>query len=167
MCDISWRKIQQDATIYQNFYSSIFLWSSTCFGRHTAHHQEPKTALAASGFSYVKGCWTCSWWTLSGTVCLTTSTNYRSNNLPRTKNQRLPVQSSAPDDGRCVARNMLSFIKIWNNKKIWYIVAFCWIFLYELFYDARIHDHHVNVWHHAWEKSSLWRWGEGGDSLLF
>jgi len=28
----------------------IFIWSSTCFGRETAHHQEPKTALAASGF---------------------------------------------------------------------------------------------------------------------
>ena len=48
---------------------SIFIWSSTCFGRHTAHHQEPKTALLASGFSYVEGCWTCSWWTLSGTYC--------------------------------------------------------------------------------------------------
>jgi hypothetical protein len=31
-------------------YYSIFTWSSTCFGRHTAHHQEPKIALAASGF---------------------------------------------------------------------------------------------------------------------
>jgi hypothetical protein len=51
----------------------MFTWSSTCFGRHTAHHQELKTALAVSGFLYVKGCWTCSWWTLSGTVCLTTS----------------------------------------------------------------------------------------------
>jgi len=28
----------------------------------------------------------------SGTLCLTTSTNYTSNNLPRMKNQRLPVQ---------------------------------------------------------------------------
>ena len=44
------------------------------FRGHTAHHQEPKTELAASGFSYVEGCWTCSWWKLSGTVCLTTST---------------------------------------------------------------------------------------------
>jgi len=26
------------------------------FWRHTAHHQEPKTALAASGFAYVEGC---------------------------------------------------------------------------------------------------------------
>jgi hypothetical protein len=61
---------------------------------HTAHHQESKTALSASGFSYVEGwegCWTCSWWTLSGTLCLTTSTNYTSNNLPRMKTQRLPV----------------------------------------------------------------------------
>jgi hypothetical protein len=45
------------------FYYSIFIWSSTCFERHTAHHQKPKTALAASGFSYVEGCWTFSWWT--------------------------------------------------------------------------------------------------------
>ena len=77
------------------FYYSIFIWSSTCFGRHTAHHQEPKTALAASGFAYVEGCWTCSCCTLSGTYtyCVwqrppTTCPN----NLPRTKNQRLPVQ---------------------------------------------------------------------------
>ena len=25
--------------------------------------------------------------------------------------------------------------------KVWYIVASCWIFLYELYCDARIHDH--------------------------
>jgi hypothetical protein len=31
-----------------------------------------RTVLAASGFSYVEGGWTCSWWTLSGTLCLTT-----------------------------------------------------------------------------------------------
>jgi hypothetical protein len=47
----------------------VFIWSSTFFWRNTAHHREPKTALAASGFSYGDGCWTCSWWTLSGTVC--------------------------------------------------------------------------------------------------
>jgi hypothetical protein len=46
-------------------YYSIFTWSSTCFGRHTAYHQEPKTALAASDFAYVKGCWTCGCWTLT------------------------------------------------------------------------------------------------------
>ena len=43
----------------------IFVWSSTCFGRHTAHHQEPKTALVASGFTYVEVCWPCRCWTAS------------------------------------------------------------------------------------------------------
>ena len=60
----SYRETQQDATVYQNFYYSIFKLSSTCFGRHTSHHQEPKTAQAASGFAYVEGCRTCSCWTL-------------------------------------------------------------------------------------------------------
>jgi hypothetical protein len=53
-------KTQQDATVYQSFISPYFKWSSTCFGWHTAHHQEPKTAQA------VLSSW---WWTLSGTVC--------------------------------------------------------------------------------------------------
>jgi len=55
----------------------IFIWSSACFGQHATNHQEPKTALAASGFTYMEGCWTCSCWTLSA------SSNYMSNNLPR------------------------------------------------------------------------------------
>jgi hypothetical protein len=58
-------KMQQCIKIYY----SIFILSSTSFGRHTAHHQEPKTVVAASGFAYVEGCWTCGCWTLSGTVC--------------------------------------------------------------------------------------------------
>jgi hypothetical protein len=28
-------------------------------------------------------------------------------------------------------------------KKFWYIFTSCWIFLYELYYDARIHEHKV------------------------
>jgi hypothetical protein len=53
----------------------MFIWSSTCFGRHTAHHQEPKIALAASGISYVEGCWTCSWWMLSAWQTLMHTSN--------------------------------------------------------------------------------------------
>jgi len=34
----------------------MFLNYSTCFERHTAHHQELKTVIAASGFTYVCGC---------------------------------------------------------------------------------------------------------------
>jgi len=64
----------------------IFTWSSTCFGWHTAHHQEPKTALAASGFAYIEGCWPYSCWMLSA------SSNYTANNPPCMQNQRLLVQ---------------------------------------------------------------------------
>ena len=77
------------------FYYSIFIWSSTCFGRHTAHHQEPKAALAVSGFAYMEGCWT-SW------------ASYK-----------------------------------YGIIKFWYIVASCWILLYELYYDARIQEHQI------------------------
>ena len=44
-----------------------------------------------------------------GRLCLKKSTNYTSNNPSRMKNQGLPVQFYAPDDWRCVVRNMLSF----------------------------------------------------------
>jgi len=48
------KKMQQCIKIYY----SVFIRSSTCFGRRTAHHQEPKALPAASGFAYVEGCWT-------------------------------------------------------------------------------------------------------------
>jgi hypothetical protein len=47
----------------------------------------------------------------------------------------------------CRPKHVELHINIWNNKKFWYIVASCWIFLYELYYDARIHEnqHYVIV----------------------
>jgi hypothetical protein len=89
----------QDATVYPNFIIP-YLYEVQHVTGNTAHHQEPKTALAASGFVYMDGT----------VLCLTASTSYTPNNLPRMKTQRLPVQFKAPDDGRCVAQNMLSFI---------------------------------------------------------
>jgi len=53
---------KEKPTRYNNvskFHYSIFIWCSTCLEQHITHHQEPKTALAAYGFLYVKGCWTC------------------------------------------------------------------------------------------------------------
>jgi len=61
------KKIQQDATVYQNFISYLYE-AQHVSGPYTANHQEPKTSLAASGFAYVEGCWTCSCWTLYGRV---------------------------------------------------------------------------------------------------
>jgi hypothetical protein len=34
----------------------MFFNSSTCFGRHIAHHQVLKTLMTASGITYVFGC---------------------------------------------------------------------------------------------------------------
>jgi len=39
----------------------MFLNCSTCIGRHTTHHQELKNVIAASGFTYVFGCWPLRW----------------------------------------------------------------------------------------------------------
>jgi hypothetical protein len=75
----SLRKIQQNATMYKIFYYCIFIWSSTCFGQHAAHHQEPKTALTDSGFSYMKGCFDL--WLVDvvrHSMCLTMSTDHTS-----------------------------------------------------------------------------------------
>jgi len=63
-------KMQQCIKIYY----SIFIWRSTCFGQHTAHHQEPKTALAASGLRAWKVVGCCGCWTPT-----------TSNNLPHTQ----------------------------------------------------------------------------------
>jgi hypothetical protein len=52
----------------------------------------------------------------------------------------------APDDEQCVAQNMLSNKKLWNNK-FEYMVPSCWLFLNDLYtcYDARIQEHQVNT----------------------
>jgi len=86
---------------------------------------------SASGFLYVEGCWTCSWWTLSGTVslCLTTS------------NICLLIWKTR--DCQCSFRLLMmggvSPETCWPSykygiMKFWYIVASCWIFLYEPFW---------------------------------
>ena len=102
------------------FYYSTFIWSSTCSGRHTAHRREPKTALAASGFSYVEvvghvvvgHCQAhCAWqrppafqvWKTRGRQC----------------SFWLPTMVGVSPE------NMLSFIQMWNNK----ILIHCCILL--------------------------------------
>jgi hypothetical protein len=107
------------------------MWNSTCFGRHTTHHQEPKTALVASGFSYVKGCW----WTLSGTVCAwqrPPTTRPTTFHIWKTRGYQcsfrlLMMGSVLPET--CWASYKYGIIKFW------YIVASCWIFLNELFQE--------------------------------
>jgi hypothetical protein len=47
------QKIQQDAKMYQHFVIP-YLYEAQHVSGDTAHHQEPKTALAASGF-FIRG----------------------------------------------------------------------------------------------------------------
>jgi len=115
------------------FYYSIFIWSSTCFGRHTAQQQEPKTALAASSFAYVEGCWTCSWWIFSGTVSPVPD-NAHQLHVQQTSTYKKPEPASAVLGSWWWA---VSTETCWTSYKygiikFWYIVASCWIFLYEL-----------------------------------
>jgi hypothetical protein len=135
------KKIQQDATVYQNIYYSIFMWSSTCFGRHTAHHQEPKTALAASGFSYVEGHWTCSRWTLSGTVYCAWQ-HPMTFHVWKTRGSQCtfrPLMMHGVSPETCWASHKYGIIKI--------LIHCCVLldFLYELYYDAQIHKHHLKT----------------------
>ena len=128
------RNSKRKSNKMQHFYF-ILKWSSTCFGRHTAHYQEPKTALAASDFAYVASCWTCSCWTL------TASSNYTANNLLRIKNQRLLVQF------RLLMMGGVSPETCWASYKykIKIFIHCCILlgFLCELYCDARIHEHQV------------------------
>jgi hypothetical protein len=115
------------------FYCFIFIWRSTCFGRHTAHHQEPKTALATSGFSYVGSCWTCRWWTWRLPTTRPTSFHVWKTRGCQCSFRLLMMGGVSP--GTCWASYTCGIIKFW------YTVVSCWIFLYEFYYDARIHEH--------------------------
>jgi hypothetical protein len=66
---------------------------STCFERHTAHHQELQTVFAASGLY---------------THVVTGHCQGNGQSPHGYINQRQQTQSEAPDDERCAARNMLS-----------------------------------------------------------
>jgi hypothetical protein len=106
----------------------IFIWSSTCVGRHAAHHREPKTALAASGFAYVEGCWTCSCWTLSVRAYSTwqrpATTRPTTFHVHKTRGGkcsfRLPMMGGVSPE-TCWASCKYEI-------KFWYTVAPCWIF---------------------------------------
>jgi len=127
------------------FYYSVFVWSSTCFGRHTAHHQKPTPSLTVSGFSYVEGCWTCSWWTLSGTYSAW-------QRPPPTRPTTFHAWKTRDCQWsfRLLIMGSVSPETFWASYKyeiikFWYIVAYCWIFLYEFYYDAQIHEHPISL----------------------
>jgi len=99
-----------------------------------------KTALAASGSSYVEGCWT---W--SGTYCAwqrPPTTHPTTFHVWRTRGcqcsfRLLMMGGVSPET--CWALYKYELIKFWH------MVASCWIFLYEFYNEARIHEHQGKI----------------------
>jgi len=105
----------------------MFLNCSTCFGRHTAHHQELKAVTAASGFTYVLGCRPLRW--LSHRSGLKPKT-YVKPEAAITVFELLMMGSLSPETCWAIKKQ-------WNNK-LYHTVASCWFFLWVSYYDARI-----------------------------
>jgi len=120
----------------------MFLNCSKCFGRHTAHHQELKTLIAASGFTYVFGCRPLRWLShCSGRQPKT----YVKPEAAITVFELLMMGGVSPETCWAVKKH-------WNNK-FYYAVASCWFFLWVLYYDVRIREHQTRTL-----LSVMWSW---------
>ena len=91
----------------------MFLNCSTCFGRHTAHHQELKNCSHRSGNRQPK--------------------TYVKPEVVITVFELLMMGCVSPETCWAIKKH-------WNNK-LYYTVASCWFFLWDLYYDARIDKH--------------------------
>jgi len=114
----------------------MFFNCSTCFERHTAHHQELKNCNCSLWF-YIR------LWLLAAVVA----------EFPLSHDgSRQPKTYVKPEAAITVFWFLMmsgvsletcwAIDKQWNNK-FYYTVASCWLFLYDLYYDARIHEHQV------------------------
>ena len=100
----SYRNSQQDATVYQNLLFNVYMKLNMFRATHRP----------SSG---AQNCTSSIWFCIRERLLEVEVAGHwqrpatsTSNNLSRMQNQRLLVQFWAPDNGRCVARNMLSFI---------------------------------------------------------
>jgi hypothetical protein len=103
-------------------YTVFFIAVNTLHvsGGFSAHHQELKTIHTACG--------TCQ-------ACLLLPLVVAPSKLDIY--QMLCVQFWAPDDGR---RNSLKHVEYWQQWRILYNVASCWLYLKEYINDARSHE---------------------------
>ena len=106
----------------------MFLNCLTCFGRHTAHHQELKDCNCSLWF-YI-----CFWLPATKNICKTRSCNYCF--------ELLMMGGVLP--------RICSAIKKQQNNKFYYTVASCWFFLWVLYYDAWIQEHQICLYLFLW-----------------
>jgi len=102
----------------------MFLNCSTCFERHSAHHQEPKNCNCSLWF-YIRF-----WLPVAAALA-----------QPSQRPAAITVFELLMMDG-VSPETCWAVKKHWNNK-FYYTVASCWFFLWDLYYDARIHEHQV------------------------
>jgi hypothetical protein len=117
----------------------MFIWSSTCFGRHTAHDQEPKLHWQPLVFHTYKVVVR-----VVGGRCLD---NIHQRHVQQPSTYEKPEAASAVLDSWwwavCLPKHVE--LHIYGIIKFWYSVASFRIFHYELYYDARIHEHQTHM----------------------
>jgi Cys-tRNA synthase (O-phospho-L-seryl-tRNA:Cys-tRNA synthase) len=101
------------------FIIPVFLNCSTCFGRHTAYHQELKTVIAASGFTYGFGCRLPLRWLSHRSV--QQPKTYEKPEAAITVFELLMMGCVSPETCRAIKKH-------WNNK-FYYTVSSSWFFL--------------------------------------
>jgi hypothetical protein len=126
------------------FHYSIFIWSSTCFCdtlpiiRSLKLHWQPLVFHTWKVIGYVVGrrCQAHCAWQRPPTTRPTTFHVWKTRGY-QCSFRPLMMVDVAPET--CWASYKYEIMKFW------YIVATCWIFLYGLYYDARIHEHQVGI----------------------
>ena len=111
----------------------MFLNCSTCFERQTAHHQELKNCNCSLWFYILCDCRELSW--LSHDSCRQPQT-YVKPEAAITVFELLML-------GGLSLETCWAIKKHWNSK-FYYTFASCWLFIYDLYYDARTHEYQVS-----------------------
>jgi hypothetical protein len=96
------QKQPQRCNLVTEFIIPKFIEGSTCFERHTVHHQELQTVFAASGLYTHVLTSRCREWEFPPSLDNDQSPHVYIN-------QKLKIQFEAPDDELYAAQNMLSF----------------------------------------------------------
>ena len=118
-----------------NIQNTAKVWNQECFGWHTAHRQELKNCNCSLWF-YI------SFWSPAG----------RCDGSAIAVAGRQPKMYVKPETaiivfvllmmGGVSAETYWAIKKNWNNT-FYCTVASCWFFLWDLYYDARIHEHQI------------------------
>jgi hypothetical protein len=114
----------------------MFLNCSTCFGRHTAHHQELKNCNCSLWF-YIR-------FRLPA-AAMAQPSSHRSSRQPKTyvKPEAAITVFELLMMGGVSPETCWAIEKHWNIK-FYNTVVSCWFFLWMLYYNARIHEHQVS-----------------------